>query len=91
MEETNLAALQHYDAVIIGAGQPGVPLARALAKWGRTTAVIEREHVGGSSLDVKTQTSQKRSPRSCAKKGSLCCSIRWRSGCGVTATRSSLT
>jgi pyruvate/2-oxoglutarate dehydrogenase complex dihydrolipoamide dehydrogenase (E3) component len=51
VEETNMAALQHYDAVIIGAGQPGVALARALAQSGRTTAVIEREHVGGTCIN----------------------------------------
>ena len=43
-----MATVRHYDAVIIGAGQAGVPLARALAQSGRTTAVIEREHVGGT-------------------------------------------
>jgi pyruvate/2-oxoglutarate dehydrogenase complex dihydrolipoamide dehydrogenase (E3) component len=46
-----VAAVQHYDAVIIGAGQAGVPLARALAQSGRTTALIEREHVGGTCIN----------------------------------------
>jgi pyruvate/2-oxoglutarate dehydrogenase complex dihydrolipoamide dehydrogenase (E3) component len=46
-----MAAVQHYDALIIGAGQAGVPLARALAQSGRTTAVIEREHVGGTCIN----------------------------------------
>ena len=46
-----MAAVQHYDAVIIGAGQAGVPLARALAQSGRTTALIEREHVGGTCIN----------------------------------------
>ncbi|MGH7341950.1 MAG: mercuric reductase [Candidatus Rokuibacteriota bacterium] len=46
-----MAALKHYDAVIIGAGQAGVPLARALARSGRTTALIEREHVGGTCIN----------------------------------------
>jgi pyruvate/2-oxoglutarate dehydrogenase complex dihydrolipoamide dehydrogenase (E3) component len=44
-------ATQHYDAVVIGAGQGGVPLARALAGAGRRTAVIEREHVGGTCIN----------------------------------------
>jgi pyruvate/2-oxoglutarate dehydrogenase complex dihydrolipoamide dehydrogenase (E3) component len=35
-----------YDAIVIGAGQAGVPLASALAKSGRKTAIIEREHIG---------------------------------------------
>ena len=47
-----MAAVQHYDAAIIGAGQAGVPLARALAQSGRTTALIEREHVGGTCINV---------------------------------------
>ena len=33
---------QHYDAVVIGSGQGGNPLARALAEAGRKTAIIER-------------------------------------------------
>ena len=37
-----------YDAVIIGAGQAGVPLARSLAQAGWHTALVEREHVGGT-------------------------------------------
>jgi pyruvate/2-oxoglutarate dehydrogenase complex dihydrolipoamide dehydrogenase (E3) component len=51
LEKTNMAAVQHYDAAIIGAGQAGVPLARALAQSGRTTALIEREHVGGTCIN----------------------------------------
>ena len=39
---------QHYDAVVIGAGQGGVPLARTLAQAGRQVALVEREHVGGT-------------------------------------------
>jgi pyruvate/2-oxoglutarate dehydrogenase complex dihydrolipoamide dehydrogenase (E3) component len=41
----------HYDAVVIGAGQGGMPLARALAGAGRKTALIEREHVGGTCIN----------------------------------------
>jgi pyruvate/2-oxoglutarate dehydrogenase complex dihydrolipoamide dehydrogenase (E3) component len=43
---------QHYDAVVIGAGQGGVPLSQALASAGRKTALIEREHVGGTCINV---------------------------------------
>lgn len=46
-----MAGRQHYDALIIGAGQAGVPLARALATAGRRTALIEREHVGGTCIN----------------------------------------
>ena len=42
---------QHYDAVVIGSGQGGNPLARALAQSGRRTALIEREHVGGTCIN----------------------------------------
>jgi pyruvate/2-oxoglutarate dehydrogenase complex dihydrolipoamide dehydrogenase (E3) component len=42
---------QHYDAVVIGAGQGGVPLSRALAGAGRKTALVEREHVGGTCIN----------------------------------------
>jgi pyruvate/2-oxoglutarate dehydrogenase complex dihydrolipoamide dehydrogenase (E3) component len=41
-----------YDVVIIGAGQAGGPLAQALAQAGRKTALIEREHVGGTCINV---------------------------------------
>jgi pyruvate/2-oxoglutarate dehydrogenase complex dihydrolipoamide dehydrogenase (E3) component len=37
-----------YDAVIIGAGQAGVPLAGDLARAGWRVALVEREHVGGT-------------------------------------------
>ena len=42
---------QHYDAIVIGAGQAGVPLATTLAKAGRSTALVEREHVGGTCIN----------------------------------------
>src|ERR671928_1453177 len=44
-------ATEHYDAVVIGAGQAGVPLATTLAKAGRKTALVEREHVGGTCIN----------------------------------------
>ena len=40
-----------YDAVIIGVGQAGDPLARALAKAGRRVALIERDVVGGTCVN----------------------------------------
>jgi pyruvate/2-oxoglutarate dehydrogenase complex dihydrolipoamide dehydrogenase (E3) component len=42
---------QHYDAVVIGSGQGGSPLASALAGSGRKTALVEREHVGGTCIN----------------------------------------
>ena len=44
-------AEQHYDAIVIGAGQGGVPLATTLAKAGRRVALVEREHVGGTCIN----------------------------------------
>jgi pyruvate/2-oxoglutarate dehydrogenase complex dihydrolipoamide dehydrogenase (E3) component len=41
-----MSAIQHYDAIVLGAGQAGVPLSEALGRSGRKTALIEREHVG---------------------------------------------
>src|ERR1700737_2699265 len=40
-----------YDAIIIGAGQAGGPLSTALANAGWKTAIIEREHVGGTCIN----------------------------------------
>lgn len=42
---------RRYDAVVIGSGQGGTPLARALAGSGRRTALVEREHVGGTCVN----------------------------------------
>src|SRR4051794_15415694 len=41
-----------YDAIIIGAGQAGVPLSTALAGAGWKTALIEQEHAGGTCVNV---------------------------------------
>lgn len=41
-----------YDAVVIGAGQGGSPLAIALAEAGMKTAMIERDQVGGTCINV---------------------------------------
>ena len=43
---------QHYDAMVVGAGQGGGPLASAMAQSGRRTALIERDHVGGTCINV---------------------------------------
>lgn len=41
-----------YDAIIIGTGQSGKPLALALGRAGWRVAVVEREHVGGTCINV---------------------------------------
>ena len=42
---------EKFDAIIIGTGQAAKPLAGALAKAGRKTAVIETKHVGGTCVN----------------------------------------
>ena len=46
-----MADPQRYDALIIGAGQGGGPLAGALAKAGRRTLLVERAHVGRTCVN----------------------------------------
>src|SRR3954470_4604415 len=40
-----------YDAIVIGAGQAGGPLATTLARAGWHVALIEREHIGGTCVN----------------------------------------
>lgn len=44
-------SVNHYDAVIIGSGQGGTPLSKALAEAGWKTALVERTHVGGTCVN----------------------------------------
>ena len=44
-------ATSRYDAIVIGSGQGGNPLATALANAGRRVAMIERQHVGGTCIN----------------------------------------
>ncbi len=39
------------ETAIVGAGQAGVPLARALARAGRQVTLVERNHPGGSCVN----------------------------------------
>jgi len=41
----------NFDVLIIGGGQAGPPLARALAKAGKTVALAERKYLGGSCVN----------------------------------------
>ncbi len=42
----------NYDAIVIGAGQAGPPLAERLGKAGMNTAIIERHLLGGTCVNV---------------------------------------
>lgn len=43
---------QRFDAIVVGAGQAGPPLAERLGKSGRKVAVIERKLVGGTCVNT---------------------------------------
>ncbi|KZV87090.1 FAD-dependent pyridine nucleotide-disulfide oxidoreductase [Exidia glandulosa HHB12029] len=45
------ATILKFDAVVVGSGQAGNPLAVELAKAGMRVAVVEREHVGGTCVN----------------------------------------
>jgi pyruvate/2-oxoglutarate dehydrogenase complex dihydrolipoamide dehydrogenase (E3) component len=40
-----------YDAIVVGAGQGGVPLSQSIARVGRSTAIIVQSHVGGTCVN----------------------------------------
>jgi pyruvate/2-oxoglutarate dehydrogenase complex dihydrolipoamide dehydrogenase (E3) component len=43
---------ERYDAIVVGAGQAGKPLSLDLAKAGWKTALVEREYIGGTCVNV---------------------------------------
>src|SRR5690606_16457737 len=43
--------MKKYDAVIIGAGQAGMPLARKISKKGLKVALIEQDKIGGTCIN----------------------------------------
>ncbi len=44
--------MKKYDAIIIGSGQGGNPMAASLADQGWTVAIIEKEHLGGTCINT---------------------------------------
>lgn len=48
---SNSGNMKQYDAIIIGSGQAGTPLAKKLAKAGWKTAIIEQRFVGGTCVN----------------------------------------
>ncbi|TDO24093.1 mercuric reductase [Pedobacter duraquae] len=43
--------MKEFDAIVIGAGQAGIPLAKKLAKSGMSVALIEKRFVGGTCIN----------------------------------------
>ena len=43
--------MKRYDAIVIGSGQGGTPLAKKLARQGLNTAIIERRYIGGTCIN----------------------------------------
>src|SRR5262245_23950093 len=41
----------HFDVLIIGGGQAGIPLAHQLTKTGKRVALAEEKHLGGSCIN----------------------------------------
>jgi pyruvate/2-oxoglutarate dehydrogenase complex dihydrolipoamide dehydrogenase (E3) component len=41
----------HWDLIVIGAGQGGLPLAREFSRSGRRVALVERVHIGGTCIN----------------------------------------
>ena len=46
-----MGIVEKYDAIVIGSGQGGTPLSRTLAEAGMRTALVERQHVGGTCIN----------------------------------------
>jgi pyruvate/2-oxoglutarate dehydrogenase complex dihydrolipoamide dehydrogenase (E3) component len=51
MPNSKSPQVTHYDAVVIGSGQAGTPLSQVLASAGMRTALVEREHIGGTCIN----------------------------------------
>jgi len=51
MPNSKSSQATHYDAIVIGSGQGGTPLSQALAAADMHTALIEREHIGGTCIN----------------------------------------
>ncbi|KAF2478523.1 FAD-dependent pyridine nucleotide-disulfide oxidoreductase [Neohortaea acidophila] len=45
------SSVKRFDAIVIGSGQGGTPLASALAQAGKQTALIEKAHIGGCCIN----------------------------------------
>ena len=55
-----------YDVLIVGGGQAGTPLAYKLAAEGRSVALAERKHLGGSCVNFGCTPTRPAAPPSTA-------------------------
>ena len=46
-----IISMKHFDAIIIGSGQAGTPLAKKLAEAGMQTALVEKRWIGGTCVN----------------------------------------
>jgi pyruvate/2-oxoglutarate dehydrogenase complex dihydrolipoamide dehydrogenase (E3) component len=51
-EQVATPMIRRFDAIVIGAGQAGPPMAGRIAATGKTVAVVERELVGGTCVNT---------------------------------------
>jgi pyruvate/2-oxoglutarate dehydrogenase complex dihydrolipoamide dehydrogenase (E3) component len=51
--------MKKYDAIVIGGGQAGIPLAHGLAGKGWQVALVEEQHLGGSCINYGCTPSKK--------------------------------
>ncbi len=68
---TNPTPLERYDLVIIGAGPAGLAAADAAIELGCSVALVERNRLGGNSLNVGSIPS-----KSIIRAGRLCAAVR---------------
>src|ERR1700739_1722027 len=68
--------MKTYDAIVIGAGQAGGPLAKKLALAGKKTALIEKRFIGGTCVNdgctpTKTMVGSAKAAYTVSKAGEL--------------------
>ena len=81
--------MERFDAIVLGTGQAGKPLALDLGAAGRRTAVVERAYVGGTCVNVgctptKTMVASARVAYQARRAADF--GVRWRTCAMSTAT-----